>query len=74
MRNIDVNLVIDKMCLNNLLAPSDQEMMFTAHSIHQRNWVTLEYVRSNGIQVLVKFCEFMQEILPEVGLQLLTGM
>ena len=74
MKTIDVNLVIDKMCSNKVLAPSDQEMMFAGHSNHQRNRIMLECVRSNGMQALVKFCEFMQEILPEVGLQLLAGM
>ena len=75
MKNIEVNLMVDKMSSNNLLATNDQEMILAAgHSIHQSNWILLECVRCMGMQALVKFCEFVREILPEVGFQLLTGM
>ena len=74
MKNIDVDLVVDKMSSNNILAPNDQEMILAGHSIHQRNWILLECVRCMGMQALMKFCEFVREILPEVGLQLLPGM
>ena len=73
MRNIDATLMVDKMCSKGLLACHDQEMILAGHSIHQRNRLLLECVRCMGIQALVKFCKFLQEILPQVGLQLMTG-
>ena len=74
LKNVDVNLMVDKMSSSNLLALNDQEMILAGNSIHQSNWILLECVRCMGMQALVKFCEFVREILPEVGFQLLTGM
>ena len=74
IRDFDPYLVMDKMCSNGLLAPSDQEMILAAgHSIHQRNWLLLEHVRHMAMQAMVKFCEFVREILPQVGLQLVAS-
>ena len=74
MRNINATLMVDKMCSQSLLAPHDQEMILAGHSIYQRNWLLLECVRCMGMQNLVKFCEFLQQILPQLGLQLTTGL
>ena len=74
MKINDVSLVVDRMSSNNLLTPNDQEMILAGHSIHQKNWILLECVRCMGMQAMVKYCELVQEILPEVGFQLLTGM
>ena len=64
---------MDKMCSQSVLSPHDKEMILAGHSIHQRSWALLECVRSMKIQDLVKFCEFAQEILPEVAVQLMAG-
>ena len=64
---------MDKMCSQSVLSPHDQAMILAGHSIPQRSWSLLECVRSMKIQDLVKFCEFVQEILPEVTLQLMAG-
>ena len=49
-------------------------MILAGHSIHQSKWILLDCVRCMGMKALMKFCEFVQESLPEVGFQLLTGM
>ena len=75
MRDINADSLMDKMCSNGLLADQDQQLILAAgHSIHQRSWLLLEHVRHMDTQAMVKFCEFVQEIFPQVGLQLVAGM
>ena len=74
IRNINADLLVDKMSSNGLLAAHDQELILTGHSVHQRNWLLLEYVRHMEMQTLMKFYGFVQEMSPQVGLQLIAGM
>ena len=73
MRDINADLLMDKMSSNGLLAPHDQELILTGHSMYQRNWLLLEHVRHMKMETLMKFCEFVQGISPQVGLQLIEG-
>ena len=74
MRDIDPCVVMDKMCSNDLLAPHDRGTILAGYSIYQRSWLLLEHVRHMEVKMLLKFCEFVQEFLPQVGLQLVAGM
>ena len=74
MRDINADALVDKMSSNGLLAPCNQQLIMTGQSLHQRNWLLLEHVRHMKIQAMVKFCEFVQGIFPQVGLQLVAGM
>lgn len=74
MRDINADLLMDKMSSNNLLALFDQQLILTGQSMHQRNWLLLEHVRQMEIQSLIKICELMQEMFPQVGLQSAVGM
>lgn len=74
MRNIDPCVVMDKMCSNGLLAPHDRDTILAGYSVYQRSWLLLEHVRHMKRQALLKFCECVQEILPQVVLQLVAGM
>ena len=74
MRDIDPCVVMDKMCSNGLLAPHDQDTILAGYSIYQRSWLLWEHVRHMKMQALMKFCESVQEIVPQVGLQLIAGM
>ena len=73
MRYINADLLMDKISSSGILASHGQEVILTGHSVHQRNWLLLEHVRQMEMQTLMKFCEFVQEILPQVGLQLIAG-
>ena len=73
MKDINADLLVDKMSSNGLLAAHDQELILTGHSMHQRNWLLLEHVRHMKMETLMKFCEFVQGISPQVGLQLIEG-
>ena len=73
MRDVNADLLMDKMSLNGLLAVHDQELILTGHSMYQRNWLLLEHVRHMKMEALVKFCEFVQERYPQIGLQLTAG-
>ena len=74
MRDIDLCVVMDKMCSIGLLAPHDQGTILAGCSVYQRSWLLLEHVRHMKMQALMKFCESVQEIVPQVGLQLVAGM
>ena len=74
MRDINSDLLMDKMSSNSLLTPHDQELILIGHSMYQRNWLLLEHVRRLEMEDLVKVCELIQEISPEISLQLLEGM
>ena len=74
MRDINADLLMDRMSSNGLLAPHDQQLILAGQSMHQRNWLLLEHVRQMEIESLIKLCELMQEMFPQVGLQLAVGM
>ena len=74
MKNINPHLLMDTISSNGLLAAHDQELILTGHSMHQRCWLLLEHVRHMEMQMLMKICESVQEISPQVGLQLIAGM
>ena len=73
LKYIDSNLLINKLYSNGLLTDSEKELISTGHSIHQRNQLLLEHVRHMQTKTLMIFCEYVQEIVPKVGLQLVTG-
>ena len=74
MRDINADLLMDKICSSGLLSAHDQQLILIGQSVHQRNCLLLEYVRHMEVQTLMKFCKFVQEISPQVGLQLIEGM
>lgn len=67
VRSIDADLLIDKMCSVKLLTTNEQSVIASGHSVHNRNWLLLEHVRHMNIQTVVKFCELVEEIWPQVG-------
>lgn len=69
-----VDFLINKMLLHGLLNFNEEKLILTGHSAHQRNQLLLEHVRHMQTQTLMIFCGFVQEIVPKVGLQLVTGM
>ena len=74
LKYIDPNLLVNKMCLYGLLTGSEEELISTGHSIHHRNQLLLEYVRHMQTVTLMIFCEYVQEIVPRVGSQMVKGM
>ena len=62
------------MCLNGLLTTHEEELILTGHSIYQRNQLLLEYVRHMQTATLMIFCEYVEETVPGVGLNLTAGM
>ena len=73
-RDINADLLMDKMSSDGLLGPHDKELILTGQSLHHRNCLLLEHVRHMEMQALMTFCEFVQGISPQVGLQLIEGM
>ena len=73
MRNINVDLLADKMCSVRLLTTHESNIISFGNSIHHRNWMLLEQVRHFDVHALIIFCELVQEIWPQIGSQLFTG-
>lgn len=74
LRDLNAGLLTDRMCSAKLLTGHEQAIISSGHSIHQRNWMLLEYVRHMNVQALISFCSLVQEIWPQVGSQLIIGM
>lgn len=74
LKDIDATFLINKMYSNGLLTSCEVELILTGHSFYQRNHLLLKHVQHMQIQILMTFCEFVQEIAPTIGLQLVTGM
>ena len=73
IRNIDADLLADKMCSVRLLNMHKSSIISFGHSIHHRNWMLLEQIRHFDVHALVTFCELVQEMWPQIGSQLITG-
>ena len=73
LRSMDADLVTDKMCSVGLLTAHERLIISSGSSIYQKNWLLLEHVRHMDVQALRKFCEVVQEVWPQIGLQLITG-
>ena len=74
LRDINADLLTEKMSSAGLLRDTDVSTISSGHSIHHRNWLLLEHVRHMDVEALMTFCELLQEMWPEIGLQLITGM
>ena len=74
LRDIDADLLIDKMCSIGLLSANELIVISSGHTVHQRNLLLLEYVRHMDLQLLLKFCKLLEQEWPEIGSQLITSM
>lgn len=73
LRDINADLLTDKMCSARLLTDCEQAVISSGHSVHHRNLLLLEHVRYMDLPTLMTFCKLLQEIWPRIGLQLITG-
>ena len=58
---------------NDLLTVCEEKLILTGYSSYHRCQLLLDHVRHMQPKMLVIFCEFVQEITPSVGQQLVTG-
>ena len=73
LKSINADMLTDAMCSAELLTAHEQIVVSSGHSGHHRNLLLLEYVRHMDIQALETFCELVQEMWPQIGSQLVTG-
>ena len=73
LRDIDADLLTDKMCSTGLLTADEQSIISSGYTVHHRNWLLLEHVRHMEVQFLLKFCKLVKEEWVEIGSQLNTG-
>ena len=74
LRDIDADLLINKMCSTGLLTGDKTSVISSGHTVHHRNWLLLEHVRHFELQPLSRFCKLVKEEWVEIGLQLTAGM
>ena len=74
LRDIDADLLTDKMCSAGLLTVHEQTVISSGHTVHHRNWLLLEHVRHFKLQLLLEFCKLVKEEWVEIGSQLTAGM
>ena len=74
LNNIDADLLIDKMCSVGLLTAHEQNAISSGHSVYHKNWLLLEHVRQMKVQAVMTFCDLIQQIWPQIGVQLITGL
>ena len=74
LKSIDADDLMDKMCSAGLLTAHEQIVISSGHSVYQKNCLLLGHVRHMDVQAQVTFCELVQEIWPQIGLQLIAGM
>ena len=73
LRDINADLLTDKMCSTGLLTVHDQAVISSGYTVHHRNWLLLDYVRHMDLQCLKQFCGLLRDEWPKIGLQLITG-
>ena len=73
LRDIDADLLTDKMCSTGLLTGYEKSIIYSGHSVHHRNWLLLEHVRHFELQLLLDFCKLVKEEWVEIGSQLTAG-
>ena len=73
LRDIDADLLINKMCSTGLLTSDETSVISSGHTVHHRNWLLLEHVRHFKLQRLLEFCKLVKEEWVEIGSQLTAG-
>ena len=73
MRDLDADLLVEDMYLADILNVQEQNLILSGYSLHLRNWLLLEHVRHLDSQSLLAFSKLVQDIWPQIGLQLVTG-
>ena len=73
LRDIDADLLINKMCSTGLLTGYETSVISSGHTVHHRNWLLLECVRHFELQLLLEFCKLVKEEWVEIGSQLTAG-
>ena len=73
LRDIDADLLINKMCSTGLLTGDETSVISSGHTVHHRNWLLLEHVRHFELKLLLQFSKLVKEKWVETGSQLTTG-
>ena len=73
LRDIDVDQLSDVMCSSGLLAADDKILIVVSHSSHQKKCMLLEIARHMNEENLPHFCQAVQEVCPQIGLQMNKG-
>ena len=74
LRDIDSDLLTDKMCSSGLLTADEQSLISSGHTVHHSNWLLLEHVRHMELPLLLEFCKLIEKEWVDIGSQLTTGL
>ena len=73
LRDIDADLLVGEMLSAELVNVHEHNLILSGHSLHHRNRLLLDHVRHLNSQSLQVFIELVQDVWPEIGLQMITG-
>ena len=74
LRDTNADLLISHLYHNELLLTHEQESnILSGHSLHHRNWLLLEHVRHMNPSSLMIFSKLVNDLWPQIGIQLVTG-
>ena len=73
LRDTNADLLISHLYHNELLLTHEQEMISSGHSLHHKNWLLLEHVRHMNPSSLMIFSKLVNDLWPQIGIQLITG-
>ena len=73
LRDTDADLLVADMLSAELLSVQEQNIILSGHTLHHRNWLLLEHVRHLDSESLEVFSRLVQDMWPQIGLQLATG-
>ncbi|XP_065896972.1 uncharacterized protein [Dysidea avara] len=70
---INADQIVTKMISAELLSLHDQDVIFTGHSVYQRNKLLLHYVKFMDVISILVFCKLNQSIWPWIGSQFVAA-
>ena len=73
LRDTNADVLINHLYHKELLLTHEQEMISSGHSLHRRNWLLLEHVRHMNPSSLLIFSKLINDLWPQIGIQLVTG-
>ena len=73
LRDTNADSLMGDLYSIGLLSAQEQNIVLSGHSSHHRNWLLLEHVRHMDSQTLSVFSELVQDVWPQIGMQLVTG-
>ena len=74
LRDTNAESLMDDLYSSGLVTAQEQNVILSGYSLHHRNFLLLELVRHMDSKAILVFSKVVEDIWPEIGMQLVTGM